>query len=68
MCENLFLDAFKDHLTQEVKGEIREANTELVMIPHGMMPQLQVLDVVINKPFKDHLQQIYNDWLLRGNP
>jgi hypothetical protein len=27
-----------------------------------------VLDVVINKPFKDHLQQIYNDWLLRGNP
>jgi hypothetical protein len=26
-----------------------------------------VSDVVINKPFKDHLQQLYSDWLVRGN-
>jgi hypothetical protein len=26
-----------------------------------------VLDVVVNKPFKDHLRQLYSDWLLEGN-
>jgi hypothetical protein len=36
-------------------------------ISGGMTSQLQVLDAVINKPFKVHLQQLYNDWLLKGN-
>ena len=27
-----------------------------------MTSQLQVLDVVVNKPFKDHLQKKYSDW------
>jgi hypothetical protein len=31
------------------------------------MSTLQVLDVVVNKPFKDYLWQLYNDWFLRGN-
>jgi hypothetical protein len=31
-----------------------------------MTSQLQVLDVVVNKSFKDHLRQLYNDWLLEG--
>jgi hypothetical protein len=26
-----------------------------------------VSDVVIKKPLKDHLQQLYSDWLVRGN-
>jgi hypothetical protein len=63
----LVLDAFKGHLTQQVKEEMRKANTDLVMIPGGMTSQLQVLDVIVNKP-KDHLRQLYNDWLLEGNP
>jgi hypothetical protein len=33
-----------------------------------MTSQLQVLDVVVNKPFRDHhLRQLYNDWLLEKN-
>jgi hypothetical protein len=27
----------------------------------------QVLDAVVNKPFKDQLWQLYSDWLLKGN-
>jgi hypothetical protein len=63
----LVLDSFKEHLTQQVEEEMRKANTDLVVIPGGITSQLQVLDVVINKPFKDHLRQLYNGWLLEGN-
>jgi hypothetical protein len=63
----LVLDSFKKHLTQQVKEEMRKANTDLIMIPGGMTSQLQVLDVVVNKPFKDHLRQLNTDWLLDGN-
>jgi hypothetical protein len=61
------VDSFKGHLTQQVKEEMRKANTDLVMIAGGMTSQLQVLDVAINKPFKDHLRQLHIDWLLDGN-
>ena len=42
-------------------------NTDLVIIPGGMTSQLQVLDVVVNKPFKDYLWKNYSDWLINGN-
>jgi hypothetical protein len=63
--EMLILDAFKGHLTPEVKATITggSINTDLVVIPSGMTSQLKVLDVVVNKPFKDHLKQ----WLLSGD-
>jgi hypothetical protein len=32
-----------------------------------MSSQIQVLDVVINKPFRYYIQLLYIDWLLRGN-
>jgi hypothetical protein len=67
LLTKLVLDSFKGHLTQQVKEEMRKANTDLIVIPGGMTPQLLVLDVFINKPFKDHLRQLYNDWLLEGN-
>jgi hypothetical protein len=63
----LVLDSFKGHLIQQVKEEMIKANTDLVVIPGGMTSQLQVLDVVVNKPFKDHLRRLYSDWLLEGN-
>jgi hypothetical protein len=42
-------------------------NTDLVVVPRGMTSQLQVLDVVVNKLFKDHLKQLYSEWLLAGD-
>jgi hypothetical protein len=50
----LVLDAFKGHLTEKVKAVASNLlNTDLVIIPGGMTSQLQVFDVVVNKPFKD---------------
>ncbi|KAJ4432611.1 hypothetical protein ANN_21234 [Periplaneta americana] len=54
------------HLTPEVKKKITALKTDLVVIPGGMTSKLQVLDVVVNKPFKDHLRKQYSDWLLEG--
>jgi hypothetical protein len=50
----LVLDAFKGHLTEKVKTVASNLlNTDLVIIPGDMTSQLQVLDVVVNKAFKD---------------
>uniref|UniRef100_A0A671NPD7 HTH CENPB-type domain-containing protein n=1 Tax=Sinocyclocheilus anshuiensis TaxID=1608454 RepID=A0A671NPD7_9TELE len=63
----LILDAFRGHLTSPVKEQLRAMNGDLVIIPGGMTSQLQVLDVVVNKPFKDNLRKRYTEWLLSGN-
>ena len=55
----LVLDAFKWHLTDSVKNQLREMKTELVVIPGGMTSVLQPMDLSINKPFKDRLGQQY---------
>jgi len=53
----LVLDAFKGHLTDSVKNQLRKMNPELFVIPGGMTSVLQPMDVSINKPFKDRLKQ-----------
>ena len=59
----LVLDAFKGHLTDSVKKQLRKMNTELVVIPGGMTSVLQPMDISINKPFKDRLRQQYLAWI-----
>ena len=62
----LVLDAFRGHLTEPIKSQVRAMNGDLVIIPGGMTSQLQVLDIVVNKPFKDNLRKKYTEWLLSG--
>jgi len=57
----LVLDAFKGHLTDSVKNQLRKKNTELVS-PNRMTSVLQPMDVSINKPIKDRLRQQYRTW------
>ena len=44
----LVLDAFKGHVTDSVKDQLRKMKTELVVIPGGMTSVLQPMDVSIN--------------------
>ena len=53
----LVLDAFKGHLTDSVKNQLRKMKTELVVIPGGMTSVLQTMGVSINKLFKDRLRK-----------
>ena len=48
----LVLDAFKGHLTDSVKNQLRKMKTELVVIRGGMTSVLQPMDVSINSPLK----------------
>ena len=58
----LVLDAFKGHLTDSVKNQLRKMKTKLV-IPCGMTSVLQPMDLSINKPFKNRLRQQYLTWI-----
>jgi hypothetical protein len=59
----LVMDAFRGHLTEEIKTRLKNKNCDLVVIPGGMTSQLQPLDVGVNKPFKDRIRTQYNQWL-----
>ena len=48
----LVLVAFKGHLTDSVKNQLRKMNTELVVMPGGITSVLQPMDLSINKPSK----------------
>jgi len=42
-------------------------NTYVVIIPRwGVFSQLQMLDVVVNKPFKEYLKWQCSEWLMTG--
>ena len=61
--------AFKRHLTPEIKATItvNSMSTDLVVIPGAVTSQLQVLDVMVDRSFKDHLKQLYSEWLVAGD-
>lgn len=33
-----------------------------------MASQLQLLNVCLNKPFKDHIKRLYTEWMMSGEP
>jgi len=35
-----------------------------VVIPRGMIPQQEILDMAVNKPFKYYLRKLDYEWLL----
>jgi hypothetical protein len=59
----LVLNAFRGHLSEELKVKLQRKNCDLVVIPCGMS-QLQPLDVSVNKPIKDYLRKEYKAWSL----
>jgi hypothetical protein len=48
----LILDSFRGHLVDSVKHQLYIKNTNIAVIPGGLTPKLQPLDVGVNKCFK----------------
>lgn len=64
----LVLDGFRCHLADSVKRALCESRTRLIVNPGGMTLRLQLLDVCLNKPFKDHIKRVYTEWMRFGEP
>jgi hypothetical protein len=65
----LLIDEASSHLTAEVMKCIGELRTILVVVPGGYTSKLQIMDVGINKPFKqyyeDSSEEFVRNWVYR---
>ena len=59
----LVWDSASTHRAKDMKNFLAERRIDQVMIPAGMTSYLQTLDLVINKPFKDHLRKEVNNYI-----
>ena len=61
------LDVFRCNRSDELEKLLEQLRTDFVVIPGGMTSQLQVLDVCINKVFKEGVQRLWNTWMMSEN-
>ena len=54
------------HLTDDIPKKFRTANMDEKYIDSGMTPLLQFLDTHVNKPYKDSLNDQWEEWLDNG--
>jgi hypothetical protein len=59
----LLIDEFPGHMTTAVKEAFDNCKTIIDYIPGGFTDRLQVMDVGINKPFKDFFADRFDSWL-----
>ena len=59
-------DSFEAHVTDTVKASFKRENTELAVILGGLTSLLQLLDVSLNKPFKDGVRKKWMQWMADG--
>lgn len=59
----LVLDAFRCHKSENFKATLNEDfDSKLAIIPGGLTPILQPLDVSVNKPMKTLMRMKWNEW------
>ncbi|KFM59103.1 Pogo transposable element with KRAB, partial [Stegodyphus mimosarum] len=59
----LVWDSASTHRAKDRKNFLAERKIDQVMISAGMIGYLQILDIAINKPFKDHLRMEINEYI-----
>ena len=62
----LVWDSCATHLTDKVTEELNRRNIDQAVIPGGLTSLLQLLDVAVNKPLKDHMKQLWGSWMESG--
>ena len=62
----LVWDSFRPHMSENIKKRLKHAKTDTVVIPGGLTPMVQPLDVSINKPFKDSVKTQWTTWMDSG--
>lgn len=60
----LVWDSYRCHISEKTKEELRKGyNINTEVIPGGCTKYIQAPDVSWYKPFKQHLGELYDDWL-----
>jgi hypothetical protein len=62
----LILDECRTHLTGRVRCAFLTHRTEVDYIPGGYTSKLQMLDVGVNKPFKNNIRNEFDEWLVNA--
>jgi hypothetical protein len=62
----LVWDAFRAHISASTKTKLRNMKVDAAVVPGGCTPYIQAPDVSWNKPFKDKLKELYDDFLENG--
>jgi hypothetical protein len=63
----IILDEFTGHMTADVRDAIVDCGAFVEYVPGGYTWRLQVMDVGVNKPFKDYIRDEYDRWFF-GQP
>ena len=64
----LLLDEFGVHKRKDVLHSLADCNAEVDFILPGFTSRLQVLDVGINRPFKDYVTRKYDKFMVEKEP
>ena len=63
----LILNQFRIHKLDSIMQELKKCNTDVVYIPAGLTFYLQLCDVYLNKPLKDQMRKLRNDFMFNQN-
>ena len=59
-------DSYRAHLTDSVKELMSKGKIDQVIIPGGATGHIQAPEVSWNKPMKDKLRELYDQWMEEG--
>ena len=60
-------DSFSCHIMDSVKDNVKENNTDMVVVPSGCTKYIQAPDVCWNAPFKELVTERYDEWMAEGS-
>ena len=60
-------NSFRGHLEESVKTKFHDKGIDLAVILGGLISICQLLNVTINKPFKDNLRKEWHIWMAGGS-
>ena len=60
----MILDELSAHMTTDVRNAIADCGLYLEFVTGGYTSWLQVMDIGLNKPFKNHYRDQYNLWFM----
>ena len=65
--KHLIIDDYTSHKVKPVQDAIKSTGSMLTILPGGSTSKIQVLDVGINKPFKDKFRTKWVNWMATEN-